>query len=148
MIVYKTLDEPDTRTLVLFAHYDPDGRVDPYVVYYLEALRQLGCIVFVSSSPALTPESVDTIRSLCAGVYSNVTPSFDFGAHHTAWRVMKQHGWSLNSFDFSGAPTTASTGRCSRSRRCGPSFMTLTCTGRLNPMSIFRICSHGFWCST
>ena len=55
------------RTLVLFAHFDPQGIVDPYVAYYLNALHGLGAtIVFVSGSPTLTPESVAGIRSsLC-----------------------------------------------------------------------------------
>jgi len=32
---------PDRRTLVLFAHFDLQGVVDPYVVYYLKALHGL-----------------------------------------------------------------------------------------------------------
>src|SRR5438270_11829088 len=57
---------PGRRMLVLFAHFDLQGIVDPYVVYYLNALRGLGAtIVFVSASPRLSPESVDPIRSLC-----------------------------------------------------------------------------------
>src|SRR6202161_3084025 len=54
------------RTLILFAHFDPQGVVDPYVVYYLKALYGLGAtIVFVSGSPSLTAESVAPIREFC-----------------------------------------------------------------------------------
>jgi len=88
------------RTLVLFAHFDPQGIVDPYVVYYLKALHGLGAtIVFVSGSPSLTPESVAPIRSLCAGIYTRRTLSLDFGSWHLAWCILRWRGWSLDQFD-------------------------------------------------
>ena len=91
---------PGCRTLVLFAHFDPHGIVDPYVTHYLRALHELGaCIVFVSASPVLTPESVAPIRSLCAGIYTRRTLSFDFGSWHLAWCILRRKGWSLDQFD-------------------------------------------------
>jgi lipopolysaccharide biosynthesis protein len=88
------------RTLVLFAHFDLQGVVDPYVVYYLEALHRLGAtIIFVSGAPTLTPESVAPIRSLCAGIYTRHTLSLDFGSWHLAWCILRQRGWSLDQFD-------------------------------------------------
>ena len=87
-------------TLVLFAHFDLQGIVDPYVVYYLKALHGLGAtILFVSGSPTLTPESVAPIRSLCAGIYTRRTLSLDFGSWHLAWCILRQRGWSLDQFD-------------------------------------------------
>lgn len=91
---------PDRRTLVLFAHFDPQGIVDPYVVYYLKALYGLGTtIIFVSGSPALTPESVAPIRELCSGIYTRRTLSLDFGSWHLAWCILRERGWSLDQFD-------------------------------------------------
>jgi lipopolysaccharide biosynthesis protein len=91
---------PGRRTLVLFAHFDPQGIVDPYVTYYLKALHGLGAtIVFVSGSPALKPESVDPIRSLCAGIYTRRTLTIDHGSWHLAWCILRRHGWSLEQFD-------------------------------------------------
>jgi lipopolysaccharide biosynthesis protein len=88
------------RTLVLFAHFDPEGVIDPHVVYYLKALHGLGAaIIFVSGSPTLTPESVAPIRSLCAGIYTRRTLSHDFGSWHLAWWILRQRGWSLDEFD-------------------------------------------------
>ncbi|WP_211698891.1 rhamnan synthesis F family protein [Mycobacterium spongiae] len=90
----------DRRSLVLFAHFDAQGIVDPYVVHYLEALHRLGAtIIFVSSSPTLTPESVVPIRPLCAGIYTRRTLSLDFGSWHLAWCIMRERGWSLDHFD-------------------------------------------------
>ena len=89
-----------SRTLVLFAHFDLHGIVDPYVAHYLKALHGLGAtIVFVSGSPTLTPESVAPIRSLCAGIYTRRTLSLDFGSWHLAWCILRQRGWSLDQFD-------------------------------------------------
>ncbi len=88
------------RTLVLFAHFDPQGVVDPYVVYYLRALRGLGAtIVFVSGSPHLAAESLAPVRELCAGVYTRRTLSLDFGSWHLGWCVLRERGWSLDQFD-------------------------------------------------
>jgi lipopolysaccharide biosynthesis protein len=91
---------PSRRTLALFAHFDPQGVVDPYVVYYLRALHGLGStIVFVSGSPTLRPESVDPIRPLCAGIFTRRTLSLDFGSWHLAWSILRRRGWSLDQFD-------------------------------------------------
>ncbi|WP_421840167.1 rhamnan synthesis F family protein [Mycobacterium sp.] len=86
--------------MVLFAHFDAQGVVDPYVAYYLRALYGLGAtIIFVSGSPTLTPESVALIREFCAGIYTRRTLSLDFGSWHLAWCILRQHGWSLDQFD-------------------------------------------------
>jgi lipopolysaccharide biosynthesis protein len=95
-----TQPPPGSHSLVLFAHFDPQGVVDPYVVHYLEALKRVGAtIVFVSGSPHLTPESVEPIRGLCAGIYTRDTLSLDFGSWHLAWKILEQRGWSLDQFD-------------------------------------------------
>lgn len=91
---------PGRRTLVLFAHFDPQGIVDPYVVYYVKALHDLGAtIIFVSGSPALTAESVAPLREFCAGIYTRRTLSLDFGSWHLAWCILRERGWSLDQFD-------------------------------------------------
>ncbi|WP_157900916.1 rhamnan synthesis F family protein [Mycobacterium terramassiliense] len=91
---------PDRPTLVLFAHFDTEGIVDPYVVHYLKALHGLGAtIIFVSGSPKLTTESVAPLRPLCAGIYTRRTLCLDFGSWHLAWSILKQRGWSLDQFD-------------------------------------------------
>jgi len=88
------------RTLVLFAHFDLQGIVDPYVTYYLRALHRLGAtIVFVSASAILSAETVAPIRPFCAGIYTRRTLSFDFGSWHLAWCILRQRGWSLDQFD-------------------------------------------------
>lgn len=90
----------ENRTLVLFAHFDPHGIVDPYVAYYLQELKRVGStIIFVSGSPRLSPASVGSIRNLCAGIYTRRTLSLDFGSWHLAWNILNDRGWSLDQFD-------------------------------------------------
>ncbi len=89
-----------SRTLVLFAHFDLQGVVDPYVVYYLEALHRLNAtIILVSGSPSITENSVAPIRHLCAGIYTRRTLSLDFGSWHLGWNILKESGWTLDQFD-------------------------------------------------
>lgn len=89
-----------SRTLVLFAHFDLQGVVDPYVVYYLEALHRLNAtIILVSGSASITEDSVAPIRHLCAGIYTRRTLSLDFGSWHLAWNILKESGWTLDQFD-------------------------------------------------
>lgn len=91
---------PASSTLAWFAHYDPQGVVDPYVVHYLEALHNLGAtIIFVSTSATLTSDSIDSIRPLCAGIYTRENLSFDFGSWHSARHIMRNADWSLHDFD-------------------------------------------------
>jgi lipopolysaccharide biosynthesis protein len=91
---------PAARKLVFFAHYDPQDEVDPYVVFYLRQLRNLGCeIIFVSGSPWLKPESAAAIRNDCAGIYTQHTLSLDFGCWNLAWQQARRRGWTLQGFD-------------------------------------------------
>jgi rhamnosyltransferase len=38
------------RRLFIFAHFDRDDIIDPYVIHYISALSQLGTVIFVSTS--------------------------------------------------------------------------------------------------
>jgi lipopolysaccharide biosynthesis protein len=38
------------QRLFLFAHFDRDNIIDPYVIHYVSALAQLGAVIFVSTS--------------------------------------------------------------------------------------------------
>ena len=90
---------PQSRTLVLFAHFDPQDVIDPYVVYYLEALHRLGATIIFVSTSSLTLDSVTPIQGLCAGIYTRQNRTLGDGSWHTAWRIMSDRGWSLDQFD-------------------------------------------------
>jgi lipopolysaccharide biosynthesis protein len=67
------------KRLCIFAHYDAQSEVKPYVLHYLRALRP-ACerIVFVSTA-ALPDEAVDRARAVCDEVVLRPNRGFDFG---------------------------------------------------------------------
>ena len=76
---------PSSSRLCLFAHFDPQGRIDPTVTYYLQALRAAGFdVVLVSSSPTLAAADVEATRPLCRDIFQRTNVAMDFGAWHDA----------------------------------------------------------------
>jgi len=72
------------KRLCLFAHFDPQGKIEPYVLYYLQCLKELECdIVFVSSALNLTDSEVEKILGLCVQVIHRKNITLDFGS----WRL-------------------------------------------------------------
>ncbi|HEY3782977.1 MAG TPA: rhamnan synthesis F family protein [Fimbriimonadaceae bacterium] len=81
---------PEGRYLCLFAHYDPDELVDPYVIRYLEELRKIGCdIVFISGS--VNDEALEQVRPLCVEIIIRGSLGRDFGS----WYLALKNGWNL-----------------------------------------------------
>jgi lipopolysaccharide biosynthesis protein len=69
--------------LCIFAHYDHDDRVDPYVMNYLEAIKACGFeIVFVTPS-ALQQTDVEQLRLICGDVILRANVGHDFGSWAT-----------------------------------------------------------------
>lgn len=78
-------DVPLAADVCFFAHYDPDGRVDPYVELYLRAIAACGfSIVFVSAGE-LRAEDAARISSLCADVLTRSNGGLDFGSWSEAF---------------------------------------------------------------
>jgi lipopolysaccharide biosynthesis protein len=82
------------RRLAVFAHYDAQGEIKPYVHFYLRALRpHCERIVFVSTA-TLSPATLGTLDGLCDETALRQNSGFDFG--------MWQHaivGTDLGPFD-------------------------------------------------
>jgi lipopolysaccharide biosynthesis protein len=67
--------------LVLFAHHDSGPRIAEYVVYQLSCLARLpATIVFVSTAPHLSEESIARIRSFCHTIVLRKNIGWDFGS--------------------------------------------------------------------
>jgi lipopolysaccharide biosynthesis protein len=95
-----SLPETAQRRLVLFAHYDPQDQIDPYVVYYLKQLHELGSeILFVSGATELSKDACAPIERFCAGIYTKRNLSLDFGSWNIGWQLLRQKGWKLEHFD-------------------------------------------------
>lgn len=69
------------RRVAVFVHFDAAGEVQPYVLDYLRALRELAIdTVFVTNSGRLTPDARAALRALCAAVLVRRNIGYDFGA--------------------------------------------------------------------
>src|SRR5688572_8447822 len=74
-------DDPGRRAerLCVFASYDGQSIVDPYVLRYLEDLRAAGFdLVFVTTSAALRDADVAALRRLCRTVVLRANTGYDF----------------------------------------------------------------------
>lgn len=82
------------RDVCLFAHFDRDDRLDDYVLWQLERLKELDfSIVFVSAS-RLAPIDVARLRSTCLDVILRENAGLDFGS----WSV----GFAKHGSDITG----------------------------------------------
>ncbi len=84
-----------SKRLVLLAHYDPHGLIDPHVEYSISSLRNCDCDVVLLTSTA-TESEIDRVRKLCATVLLTDNKSRDFGAWHFACRTLRQE---FNHYD-------------------------------------------------
>lgn len=84
------------RRIALFAHYDRDGLIDDYVIYYLQGLRKVAeCILFVSNCElaAGEPTKLEGIAEL---VFAGVHGTYDFGS----WKRCFEHlGYDFSAYD-------------------------------------------------
>jgi lipopolysaccharide biosynthesis protein len=73
--------DPAAETLCIFAHYDKQDRVDDYVLYTLQKLKELGAdIIFVSTATTLGDECIAKISPYCAQIMVRENRGYDFGS--------------------------------------------------------------------
>ena len=75
--------------LCLFSHYDPQGRVAPHVLHYLEHLARMGVsVVFVTAAPEPRAEDLAAAGRLCSRILVRENAGLDFGSWHDAlWLI-------------------------------------------------------------
>lgn len=67
------------RRVAILAHWDPDGVVDPYVLYYLDALKRIGYTTILASSCARLKPSAALAESADAVVLRHCT-GYDYAS--------------------------------------------------------------------
>lgn len=73
---------PRPKRLLLYAHYDRDGQVDPHVVYQIKALHEFGIsIIFISNSPVSEED-----KGVLSPFITNMRLRPDEGYDWTAWK--------------------------------------------------------------
>lgn len=66
--------------LCIFAHYDRDGVVDPYVMHYLEAIQDCGFEIVFVSTVSLGVDDTVRLRKCCSDVILRDNVGHDFGS--------------------------------------------------------------------
>lgn len=72
----------DGGKVAVFAHFDRDGQVHDFVLYYVTALARAGfAVVFVSNAPRLADSAVARLRPRVALVLHRRNVGYDFAAY-------------------------------------------------------------------
>lgn len=93
--IIKNQNSKKRKHLCLFAHFDPQGLIDPYVIVYLKTLKTMGCdIVFVSETAQ--KKELTKLNRLCFRVIQRSAGGLDFGSWYSALNYLKLN---LNHYD-------------------------------------------------
>jgi hypothetical protein len=84
----QTITADEEFRLVVYAHYDSDRTVDPYVQYQLQSLSELPAkIILVSNSGDLDEASIKSVRPHCHRIVAQKNVGWDFGCWKTALKL-------------------------------------------------------------
>ena len=75
--------------IVIFAHYDKQNIIDPYVIDYLEELKKYSEIIFVSDGN-LKDKELQKIQNLCFDNICQKHGEFDFGSYKRGFLLLKE----------------------------------------------------------
>jgi hypothetical protein len=93
--IIKNQNSMKGKHLCLFAHFDPQGLIDPYVIVYLETLKSMGCdIVFISEN--IQKKELKKLNHLCFKVIQRSAGGLDFGSWYSA---LSHLNLNLNQYD-------------------------------------------------
>jgi len=77
------------KRAVIFAHYDKDGIVDPYVLYYLEALKSISDHIVCVSTASLSQEEVKKLSASCNRVIVRENEGYDFMSYKRGLQTLE-----------------------------------------------------------
>lgn len=79
-----TTKKSNWESICVFSHYDPNGKVEDYVLHYLTVLQACGfSTVFVSTSPNLDSSSITKLRGKVIAIILRENVGYDFGSYKT-----------------------------------------------------------------
>src|SRR5258706_10297074 len=67
------------KRIALFAHFDADAVVRPYVLYLLKELRTVADDIFFVSTSPLAAKELDKVRLHCSRASTKENVGYDFG---------------------------------------------------------------------
>jgi rhamnosyltransferase len=95
--IIKTVEgtHPTTESLCLFSHYDKHGKVDGYVVDYLQALVSCGfSTIFVTTCEKISDNEIAKVKPLVTKVIVKKNVGRDFGS----WFAGIVDSWSIDTY--------------------------------------------------
>ena len=84
-----------TKRIAIFAHWDPDDQIDDYVIYYLNELKKVADILFVSDCHVHHDE-LKKIEPLVIKSIAKKHGEYDFGSYKRGFLAAKE---ILNDYD-------------------------------------------------
>lgn len=86
----RDLARTPVKSIAVYAHYNPSGRVSPMVISQLRHLVEQGFRTdFVTMSPISDPDDVQKLERVVDGIYERKSFGRDFGAWKDLWQVNK-----------------------------------------------------------
>jgi len=87
----RTVRSPDCTEILndicLFAHFDGNHQVDPYVLFYLRALYDAGFSTIFITPCAISAEDEERVRKFCCDVIRRTNSGLDFGSWSDAFQL-------------------------------------------------------------
>jgi len=85
-----------TKRLCIFAHFDKDNILDPYVLFYLQEIRKVADRLAFVSTASLAPETLATLKPVCDAVLIRNNEGYDFAG----WKfALQSEAEALNDYD-------------------------------------------------
>lgn len=76
------VDTPAEKSWCVFSHFDPNNRIEPYVLLYLTELKRCGwSTILVSTSSSLDEASVNSVKQVTEAVILRENIGHDFGSY-------------------------------------------------------------------
>ncbi len=76
------------KRVTIFAHYDKQNIVDPYVITYLTELKKYSEIIFVSDCN-LKEQEIKKIENLCFDNIYKKHGEYDFGSYKFGFQLLQ-----------------------------------------------------------
>lgn len=87
----------DNSKICIFAHYDEEAQVKPYVVYYLNKLKEKNySIYFVSTAPKADDDIIEQLLKICTKVIYRENIGYDFGSWQIGLKLISSMVSNIN----------------------------------------------------
>ncbi len=83
--------------IVIFAHWDKDNLIDDYVIYYLNALKNIANIIIFSSDCDIKDTELKKLENITPYIISKCHGEYDFGSYKRGYVYAQRHNLLKNA---------------------------------------------------